>query len=138
MYASFVRRPYVRACAVSTSRQEHKVLLIVLASAIFVLWIACLWTLTGSILLKLNAVVQRQTSNQTVIRLHKADWLAPVNFHERWNAITEIDKASNGAESVERIPYGCEPAFSQLVKTGNFSARCVASVDAFTRLAAVE
>ena len=61
-----------------------------------------------------------------------------MNFRERWNAIADIEKASNGAESVERIPNGCEPAFSQLVKAGNFSARCVAGVDALSRLAAVE
>ena len=141
MYAQhlhYVRRPTGRTHAVSTSHQDHKVLLIVLTSAIFVLWIACLWTLTGSILPKLNAVVQRQASNQTVIRLHKGDRLPPVNFHDRWNAIAETNKGSNGAQTVERVPDGCEPAFSHLVKIGNFSARCLANVDALTRLAAVE
>jgi hypothetical protein len=109
----------------------------VLASAIVVLWIACLPTLTGSILSGLNAVVQRQTSNETINRLHKGDRLAPVNFHDRWNAIVEIDKAPNGTQSAERIPDGCEPAFSHLVKVGDFSARCVANADALTRLTAV-
>jgi hypothetical protein len=140
MYAQhlhYVRRPTGRTRAVGTSHQDHKVL-IVLTSAIFVLWIACFWTLTGSILPKLNAVVQRQASNQTVIRLHKGDRLPPANFHDRWNAIAETNKGSNGVQSVERIPDGCEPAFSHLVKIGNFSARCLASVDALTRLAAVE
>jgi hypothetical protein len=61
-----------------------------------------------------------------------------VNFHDRWNAIVEIDKAPNGTQSVERIPDGCEPAFSHLVKVGNFSARCVANADALTRLTAVD
>jgi len=134
----FARRPYVRVRAVSPSHHDHKVLLIVLTSAIFVLWIACLWTLTGSILPKLNAVVQREASNQTVIRLHKGDRLPPVNFYDRWNAIAETNKASNGAQTVERIPDGCEPAFIHLVKIGNFSARCLANVDALTRQAAVE
>jgi hypothetical protein len=118
----FVRRPYVHARAVTTSHQDHKFLLMVLASAIVALWI--------------DVVVQRQTSNETINRLHKGDRLAPVNFHDRWNAIAEIHKAY-GSQSVERIPDGCEPAFSHLVKVGNFSARCVAKVDAPTRLAAV-
>jgi hypothetical protein len=133
----FVRRPYVHARAVTTSHQDHEFLLMVLASAIVVLWIGCLPALTGSILPQLNIVVQRQTSDETINRLHKGDRLAPVNFHDRWNAIAEIDKAY-GSQSVERIPDGCEPAFSHLVKVGNFSARCVANVDALTRLAAVE
>jgi hypothetical protein len=127
----FVRRPYVRARAVSTSHQDRKVL--VLASVTVLLWIACLSALIGSILTKSNIVVQRQTSNETINRLHKGDWLTPVNFHERWNAIAEISKASHGAQSVERIPDGCEPVFSHVVKVGNFSARCIANVDALTR-----
>jgi hypothetical protein len=110
----------------------------VLASAIIVLWIACLPALTGSILTGLNVVVQRQTSTEVINRLQKGDRLVPVNFHDRWNAIVEIDKAPNGTQSVERIPDGCEPAFSHLVKVGNFSARCVANADAPTRLTAVD
>ena len=131
----FSRRPYVHARAV-TVYQDRKALLMVLASAIVVLWIFCLSALTNSILSKLD-VVQHQTSNEMINRLHKGDRLPPVNFRERWNAIAEIDSAPNGTQSVERIPEGCEPAFSHLVKAGNFSARCVASVDAFTNLAAV-
>jgi hypothetical protein len=134
----FARRPYVHARAVSTAYQDRKALLMVLVSSIVVLWIACLSALTGSILPKLNVVVQHQTSNETINHQHKGDRLAPVYFHERWNAIVEIDKALNGTQSVERIPDGCEPAFSHVVKVGNFSARCVANVDAPTRLAAVE
>jgi hypothetical protein len=134
----FVRRPYAHARAVSISHQDHKVLSLVLASAIVVLWIATLSALTGSILSRLNVVVHRQTSNETINRLHKGDRLAPMSFYDRWNAIVEVDRASNGAQSVERIPDGCEPAFSYLVKVGNFCARCVAKVDTLTRLAAAE
>jgi len=76
----------------------------VLAGAIIALWIACLSALTGSTLPKLNIVMQHQTPNETVIRLHKGDRLAPVNFRERWNAIADIEKASNAAGSVKRIP----------------------------------
>ena len=131
-------RWYVHARAVTTSHQDHKVLLMVLGSAIVGLWIACLPAPTDSILTRLNVVVQRQTSTETINRLHKGDRLAPVSFHDRWNAIVEIDKAPNGTQSVERIPDGCESAFSHLVKVGNFSARCVANADALTRLTAVD
>ena len=55
----FVRRSYVHVRAVTTSHQDHKVLLIALASAIVGLWIACLPALTDSILTRLNVVVQR-------------------------------------------------------------------------------
>ena len=88
----FVRRPYVHARAVTTSHQGHKILLMVLAGAIIALWIACLSALTGSTLPKLNIVMQHQTPNETVIRLHKGDRLAPVNFRERWNAIADIER----------------------------------------------
>jgi len=50
-------RPHVHARAVSTSHQDHKVLLMVLASAIIVLGIACLSAVTGSMLPKLNIVM---------------------------------------------------------------------------------
>jgi hypothetical protein len=131
-------QPPVHARAVSTSHQDNQIRPIVLASAIVAIWIACLSGPTGSTLPKLNVAVQRQTSNEMINRLHKGDRLAPVNFHDRWNAIAEIDKALKGSQNVERIPDGCEPAFGHLVKVGNFSARCIANVDALTRLAAVE
>ena len=121
----------------NTLHQDHKVLLMVVATAIVLLWIACLSALNGSILSKLNAVLQPQTSDATINRPHKGG-LAPANFYQRWNAIVEINKASQGARSVEQIPDGCEPAFSRLVKIGNFSTRCVANVNALTKLAAVE
>jgi hypothetical protein len=35
------------------------------------MWIACFPALTGSILTGLNVVVQRQTSTETINRLHK-------------------------------------------------------------------
>jgi hypothetical protein len=132
------RQPYVHARAVSTSHQDHKFLLIVLACAIVALWMACLSALTGFILPKLNVAVQPQTSNEMINRVHKGAQLAPAHFHDRWDAIVEIDKALKGPQNVERIPDGCEPAFGHLVKVGNFSARCVANLDALTRLAAVE
>jgi hypothetical protein len=134
----FVCRPYVYARAVSISSQNRKVLLMVLASVAALLWIACLSELTGSVLTSFDIVVQHQTSNQTINRLHKGDRFAPVSFYERWNAIAETNKASHGAQRAERIPDGCEPVFSHVVKVGNFSARCIANVDVLTRLAVVD
>ena len=132
----FARRPYVHARAVSTAYPDRKALLMVLVGAIVVLWVACVSALIGSMLSKLN-VVQQQTFNEMINRLHKGDRLEPVYFHARWNAIVEIDKDLNGTQSVKRIPDGCEPAFSHVVKVGNFSARCIAKVDALTGLTAV-
>jgi hypothetical protein len=89
-------RPHVHAHAVSTSHQDPNVVLMLLASAIIVLWIACLSAVTGPMLPKLNIVMQHQMSNEKINRLHKGDRLTLVNFRERWNAIAQIDKAPNG------------------------------------------
>jgi hypothetical protein len=54
---------------------------------------------------------------------------------------TSRDSASTRAESRPvqrtdgRIPFGCDGAFSRLVKSGNFAARCVTAVDAATKFA---
>lgn len=126
----FARRQSVDAHAMTASHQDHQVLLMVLASAIVVLWIACLSTLTAPFLPKLYVVAQHHASTETINRLHKGDRLPPMNFHDRWNAIAVINKDSDGGQSFQRILDGCEPAFSHLVKVGNFSARCIARVDA--------
>jgi hypothetical protein len=78
----FGRQPYAyaRAATISISHKGHKFRLFVVASAIVVLWIACLSSFTGSIFPKLNVAVQRQTSNEMINRLQKGDRLAPVNF----------------------------------------------------------
>ena len=44
-------------------------------------------------------------------------------------------RATDLTKDIQPIPVGCEPAFSQLVKTGNFSARCIASANIPGRLA---
>ena len=38
---------------------------------------------------------------------------------------------------IEKIPFSCELAFSRLVKTGNFSTRCIATADTSRKLAVV-
>jgi hypothetical protein len=45
--------------------------------------------------------------------------------------------AAPGAEThIEKIPFSCDLAFSRLVKTGNFSTRCLATADTSRKLAA--
>ena len=134
------RRPNVRARAVAIPHDDHKILMIIayaLASAIILLWMAYLPAVTGSVLTKLN-VVQQHISYDSINRLHKGDQLAGEKFADRWNATVAVIKASRPARSVERVPDGCEPAFSRLVKVGNFSARCVAAVQTPIRFASVE
>lgn len=138
----FGHRPHVRARAVAVPQQEdHKILLMVayvLASAIIVLWMAYLPSVTGSILNRLGVVPQHLASSESINRLHKADRLVGTKFDDRWNAVAEISGATDAARSAERIPLGCEAAFMRLVKDGNFSARCIASGESRVRLAAVE
>jgi hypothetical protein len=103
----------------------HKILTIVayvLASAIVALWMAYLTEVT---LTKLNFVPQHLTLSETVDRTHKGDRLAMVDFDDKRNVMTQT-KMPVLERHAERIPVGCEPAFSQLVKIGNFSRRCVA------------
>jgi len=133
------RWPNVRARAVAIPHDDHKILMIVayaLASAIIVLWMAYRPAVTGSVLTKLNVV--QHISYDSINRLHKGDQLAGEKFADRWNVTVAVIKASRPARSVERVPDGCEPAFSRLVKVGNFSARCVAAVQTPIRFASVE
>jgi hypothetical protein len=96
-------RPHVHArCKYLTSGPQSSVNG---SSAIIVLWIAALSGATGSMLPKLNIVMQHQMSNEAINRLRKGDRLTLVNFRERWNAIAQIDKAPNGALSVEQRGY---------------------------------
>jgi len=141
----FMRQPYPRARAVTQVQEQnqHKVTMVVvyaLVSAIIVLWMAYLPTLTGSILTILNVVPTHLSSaSDSVNRANKDDQLTGLPFDDRWNAFTTTTKTlgENGvqtrvadpAEDVQRIPVGCETAFSHLIKAGNFSARCVASAD---------
>jgi hypothetical protein len=127
------------------------VLAYVLVSAIIVLWMAYVPTLTGNILTILNIVPTHLSSaSDSVNRANKEDQLTNVSFDDRWNAFATTTIKTLGendlhgrvtvpAEDTQQlIPVGCELAFSHLIKTGNFSTRCVASVDIPTRLAKVE
>jgi len=119
------RRPQAHSRAVAVPRHEHRIALTVayvLISAIIVLWLAYLPAITGSILTQLNLVPQHLTSSETIDRAPKGDRLP--TFDERWKVTTTVDNRLPERRT-ERIPTGCEGAFSRLVKVGNFSTRCV-------------
>jgi hypothetical protein len=99
-------------------------------------WIRGL-TLTGSILTNLNILPQYLPSaSDSVNRANKDGQLTSVRFDDRWNAFAAMTiqtlgengvhaRATDPAKDTQRIPVGCEPAFSPLVKAGNFIARCL-------------
>jgi hypothetical protein len=135
---------HARSQAVAIARSQHdahhKFLVIsayLIASAIVAMWMAYLPTVAGNFLTQLNILPQHVVSN-SVNRLHKGDQLATIPFADRWSAVGAMSKSMNVPKSAERIPFGCESAFSRLVKAGNFSARCVAGIATSTRLAAAE
>ncbi len=138
----FVRhaRSQSRAVARPQGSLHHKFLVMgayLIATAIMALWMAYLPTLAGNILTQLNVLPQHLAAN-SVNRLHKGDQLAIVRFDDRWSAVGAISRSAPVRNSAEQIPFGCEGAFSRLVKVGNFSARCVAAVNTPTKLAAAE
>jgi hypothetical protein len=94
----------------------------------------------GNILPKLNVLPAHLTSaSDASTRIHKADRLSGVSFEERWragataSAVIAGDKnrheAPRAEGRIERIPFSCELAFSRLVTRGNFSTRCMASLE---------
>ncbi len=116
-------RAYARAIAMDTRHESNSILVRViyaLASAIIVLWLTYLSTVTGTVLSKLNILPEHLSYNETVNRAHKADRLTVAPFNDRWNGF-----AASAMKRTSGIPDGCEPAFSGLVKVGNFSSRCV-------------
>jgi hypothetical protein len=145
-HCHFMRQPYTRARAVAQVQQQnqHKIIMMVayaLASAIIVLWIVYLPTLLGSLMTNLNIVPTHLSSvSDNVNPPSKGDQFTSVQFNKRWDALATMtiqtlgedgshSRATDLAKNIQRIPVGCELAFSQLVKTGNFSTRCVASTD---------
>ena len=141
-----------RAAAQVQKQSEYRITVMVafaLASAISMLWMAYLLTLTGGIPTNSNiAPTHLSSASESGNRGNKDDRLTSVRFDDRWNAFaTTIHtlgengvhaRAADPAKDIQRIPVGCEAAFGHLVKNGNFSARCLASADINTRLAKVE
>jgi hypothetical protein len=121
--------------------EDRKIRLIVvyaLATAMALSWIALLPTAASSNLTKLSLAQHFGMADDSINRANKGDRLAGMKFDERWTAAAAIINAGPAAQRAEKIPDGCEPAFSRFVKAGNFSARCIARVDSPLRLAAVE
>ncbi len=138
----FMRHARSQSMAVARPQENfhHKFLVMgayLIVTAIIALWMAYLPTLTGNILTQLNVLPQHIAAN-SVNRLHKGDQLAFVRFEDRWSAVGAISRAAPAGKSAERIPFGCEGAFSRLVKVGNFSARCVAARDTSITLAVAD
>ncbi len=142
----FHRQYAPRACAVARvqEQKQHKITMMVayaIASAIIVLWISYLPTLMGSLMTTLNVVPTHLSSaSDSVNPANKGDQLTSVPFNNRWNALGTMTirtlgengvlaRAFDPTKDIQPIPVGCEPAFSQLDKTGNLSARCVSSTD---------
>ena len=144
-------RVHARTAAIHVQEQNQRkigaMVICTLASAIIVLWIAYLPDLIGSVLTSLNIMpTHLSAASHNVNRANKDDQLVSGGrFDDRWNALATMTIRTLGeagtdtmTKDTQRIPVGCEPAFSYLVKTGNFSARCVARADISTRLAQAE
>jgi hypothetical protein len=101
----------------------------------------------GDILEKLNLVPGRVAAASVPDRAHKSDRLA-ISFEQRWSTMPARDAEVRVSKSrrelprtetrIEKIPFSCELAFSRIISRGNFSTRCIATLGADARLAAVE
>lgn len=114
------------------------------AGAIIAFWTAYWPASAGNILNKLNIASKDQMPvSDASGQGDKTEQFRGATFDERWDAVP----APKGAQSVERksehqvpqsgehaekIPFSCEMAFSRLVTHGNFSTRCIASLDTLT------
>lgn len=101
----------------------------------------------GDILVRLNLVPGQVAAAAVPDRTHKSDRLA-LSFEQRWSAVPAQAAAvrdnkirrepPRAAARIEKIPFSCELAFSRTISEGNFSTRCIAAVDANTKLAAAQ
>jgi hypothetical protein len=92
-----------------------------LVSAIIAVWMAYLSTAPSSILSSFAPF----TATDVVQGVQKEDRLLGLRFEDRWNPVGPI-KTSSSTDRIEKIPVGCETAFSRLFKVQNFLARCLA------------
>jgi hypothetical protein len=110
------------------------------ACAIIALALAYWPDSAGNTLTKLNILPAHLTSaSDASNRIHKADRLYVVSFEGRWRAVPTPSAVIAGDKNrpeapraegrIERIPFSCELAFSRLVTKGNFSTRCMASLE---------
>jgi hypothetical protein len=118
------------------------------AGAIIAFWTAYWPASAGNILTKLSI-----TSNDLMpvsdasSQVYKTERLPAATFEERWDALPSSHgaksavrasehEAPQSGERAEKIPFSCEMAFSRLVTHGNFSTRCIASLDTLTTVLA--
>jgi hypothetical protein len=117
-----------------------------IVSAIAAFCVVCLPVSAENSLTKLNVTSTPLMSVSDVARIQKADRLSGILFEERWNAVPAPSTGTRNEQSqretpwaethIEKIPFSCELAFSRLVKTGNFSTRCIATAGTSRKLAA--
>jgi hypothetical protein len=111
------------------------------AGAIIAFWMAYWPASADNILAKLNIASKDQMPvSDASSQRDKAEQFRGATFDERWDAVPAPQsgerksehQAPQTGEHAEKIPFSCEMAFSRLVTHGNFSTRCIASLDAFT------
>jgi hypothetical protein len=99
----------------------------------------CIWPASaGDILAKVNAPSFLTFTSYVSNRVHNENRVTAISFQERWSAVPaptaepEDKKNESGPRAegrTEKIPFSCELAFSRLVTKGNFSTRCIASLE---------
>ena len=127
----FMRPPYAhaRAALQVQEQNQHKITMMVtyaLLSAIIVLWMAYLPTVTGSILTSLNIVPTHLSfASDRVNRANVDDHLTSVRFDDRWSAFatpTIKTLKGNGVHTSVTDPSGGLPASSGRLPSGVQSA----------------
>jgi hypothetical protein len=129
------------------NRQLQRAVSYTTVSAIVAFSMAYWSASAGNILISLNVTPPQPTSVSALTnQIHKADRLSGTSFEERWKAVPTRSTGTPNQRSqrktpwaethIEKIPFSCELAFSRLVKTGNFSTRCVATAGTSRKLAA--
>lgn len=106
-----------RAHAIRSPHHEHHATVTVayfLASAILVLWMAYLSSVTGTILSGLHILPSHLVWSDGVNRQLKADKLLlnTVTFNERWNALGIPTTHDAGPPAAKTTPNPCGPAIS--------------------------
>ena len=116
------------------------------AGAVIAFWTAYWPASAGNVLTKLSITSKGLTPvSDASGQVDKAEQFRGATFEERWDAIPAPQgaksaerksehEAPQSGERAEKIPFSCEMAFSRLVTHGNFSTRCIASLDAPTIL----
>ena len=98
----------------------------------------CIWPASaGYIVAKFNGPTFATFKSELANQIAKENRLTRISFQDRWSAVPALvtEPAGNDSRhepqegSVEKIPFSCELAYSRLVRQGNFSTRCVASID---------